>query len=349
MEKNVFITKTANVFLAALLFVSTCIGQEKNYTVVVVEQQAARVGFYDSRTGAKFGSAAVGFKPHEIELSKDGKTAYVSNFGIEDYDFRLGTPGASVSVIDVRRMREKYRFSTEDLPLKNKPPVSGKAPHGVKLRPPSERELFVNTEVGGDLMLVYDLKTKRLARSFAVPKGTHNFVFSPDGDTLFLMAAAGGVFRINPETGAVAAQMKLPTPVRGLIYTADGRHLIASGAGEIALLDPADLSVQKHFKELGGGQIIYSAPTPDGKYILAPAPAASEVAVLEVETGKIVRRIVTGKSPIAVKISPGGRFAYVSNAEDSHVSRINLKDFSVKNFADATGANGLAISRIKMR
>lgn len=347
MSGKLFISKTASIFIGALLFVSICIGQKKSHTVIVVEQQAARVGFYDSQTGAKLGSVAVGFKPHEIEISKDSKIAYVSNFGIEDYDYRIGAPGNSVSVIDVRRMREKYTLSTENLPTKNKPPVSGKAPHGIKLRPPEENELFVNTEIGGDLMLVYDAKKKRLKRSFAVPAGTHNFIFSPDGKTLYLVAAANGVFKVNLQNGEILAKMKLATPVRGLIETADKRFLIASGAGEIVLLDPVDLSIQKHFKELGVGQIIYSAPTPDGKLILAPAPRDGQVVVLEIETGKVGNRLKTGKAPIAVVISPDGQAAYVSNAEDTHVSRIDLKDFSVKNFAYATGANGLATSPLK--
>ena len=82
MSKKIFASESANVFKVEPLFVSIRIGRERSYTVIVVEQQAARVGFYDSRTGAKFGSVAVGFKPHEIELSKDGETASVSNFGI---------------------------------------------------------------------------------------------------------------------------------------------------------------------------------------------------------------------------------------------------------------------------
>jgi hypothetical protein len=48
------------------------------------------------------------------------------------------------------RTREKYKLSTENLLTENNVAVSGKAPHGIKLRPPKENDLFVNTEIGGE-------------------------------------------------------------------------------------------------------------------------------------------------------------------------------------------------------
>ncbi len=56
----------------------------------------------------------------------------MANFGIEDYDHRVGTPGNSISVIDIPRMKEKYKLSTENLLTKDGVSVSGKAPHGIK-------------------------------------------------------------------------------------------------------------------------------------------------------------------------------------------------------------------------
>lgn len=249
------------------------------------------MGFYNSQTGAKIGSVAVGFKPHEIEISGDGKTAYLTNFGIEDYDHRIGTPGNSISVIDIPRMKEKYKLSTEKFSTKDSALASVKAPHGIKLRPSKGDELFVNTEVGGDFILVYDVKKRRLKRSFAIPAGTHSFIFSPDGQYLYLFSGTNGIFKVNPETGDILAKIKLSTPVRGLHYTTDSRFIIAAGSGEAVLLNPENLSIERHFQGLEVGQMLYPKPTPDGKYILFPAVNDSQVVVLEIKSGRIVHRL----------------------------------------------------------
>jgi len=204
----------------------------------------AKLGFYDSNTGKQLGSVAIGFKPHEIEISADGKTAYVANFGIEDYDHHDGTPGTTISVIDIPKMREKYKLSTENVKTPDGAQVSGRGPHGIKLRPSKESELFVNTEFGGDLMLVYDTKKRNLKRSFAIPAGAHNFIFSPDGKVLYLFAGASGVFKINPDTGETLAQMKLSTSARGLHYTTDKRFIIAAVIVDLPGLNRVESSLK---------------------------------------------------------------------------------------------------------
>ena len=89
----------------------------------------------------------VGEKPHEIELTPDGRTAFVSNFGLLEVNHPIGTPGTTISELDVRRGIERGRL---DLP-------SGyTAPHGLKPRPPRYRELFTDTEVGHEAMVVFD-------------------------------------------------------------------------------------------------------------------------------------------------------------------------------------------------
>ena len=250
-------------------------------------------------------------------------------------------------MIDVRKMREKYKLPTENLRTADGAVVSGKAPHGIKLRPPLENELFVGTEVGGYKMLVYDLKKRRLKRFFAVPEGSHNFIFAPDGKTLFLFAGANGVFKIKADTGEVLAKLKLGTPVRGLSYTIDNRFLIAGAKNEAVLLNPETLTVERRFEDLGVVQILYPRPTPDGKYILLPAPNDAQVLVLDAASGKIARRLKTGKTPLSFSIAPDGSAAFVTSDMDDFFSRIDLKTFEFKKFAEATGSNGIAISRIK--
>lgn len=313
--------------------------------LVVVEENAARVTLLDAEGGAVLHRVDVDSLPHEVEVDVEGRTAYVSNFGLRDYDLRIGRPGRSVAVIDLVRGRHLgHLWLAGDSARAGDTVGVSRAPHGLKLRPSAARELFVNTEVGGDSMIVFDVETRRRLRSFALPAGTHNFMFSPGGDTLWLMSAASGVYRVDPTDGRVTGHLRTPTPARGLEWMPDGR-LLVSGRAELLVVEPGSLHVERRIGGLGVGQILYTAVTPDGRYALAPAPRDSVVAVVDLASGRVVHRLRTGLAPIRVVVGPGGRRAYVANAEDTHVSVIELRDFTLTRLDAVRGPNGLAILR----
>lgn len=314
---------------------------ETNNMLTVVEENAGYVSFYDIVSYKKSGSIKVGFLPHEIAITKDSKTAYVTNFGIKDYDSGIGLPGASISVIDIPSRTEKYRLYTFNPSAhKDYSQIEG-APHGVKLRPPFENQLFVNIEKGGKLF-VFDLTSSAIIKKFNISPNTHNIFFSPDGKILWLMAAKDGVIRMNADTGKITGTYASSTPVRGLKYTPDNRYLMVSAVNQITFIDPATLKIKKQFNNLGVGPILYSDITPDQKYIVAPAAFDNQVLIIEVGTGKIIKRLVTGLNPIVALMDPNGKYAYISNATDKHVTQIDMQTFETRNIQTKDGPNGLA-------
>lgn len=308
--------------------------------LAVVEEDANTLSFYDPLNGKNLGGLRLGYLPHEIVISKDQKTAYVCNFGIKDYDRNVGRPGNSISVVDIPNRLEKYRLYTFDASEHKDYANIDKAPHGLKLRPPLEKELYVNIEHGSK-MVVFDVETKKIIRQFPVDPNTHNFAFSPDGKILWTMAAAGGVFRIDAETGTVTKSMKFATPVRGLKLTPDQRHVMISAVNEVDLLDPNTLEIVKKFDNLGVGQILYSDISPDQKYIVAPAPFDNQVVIIDVASGKVLKRIVTGLNPTVAMVSRDNRYAYITNATDKQMSRIDLETFKVKQIATRESPNNI--------
>jgi len=234
--------------------------------LAIVEENAGHVSFYDPQDGKRLGSLQVGFLPHEMALTKDGKTVYVSNFGIKDYDSGSGLPGASISVIDIPNRTEKERIYTFEPSQHQDYSQIDSAPHGVKLRPPLENQLYVNVEKGTKL-LIYDIEHKSLLKKIDVSPNTHNLFFSPDGKILWLMAGKDGVIRMDPDTGKVTGSYLMATPIRGLKYTPDQRYLMLSAVNKIVFLDPETLKEQKIFENLGVGPILYSDITPDQKNI----------------------------------------------------------------------------------
>ena len=317
-------------------------------TLVAVEENGASVVLLDARTGAAGARFAVDARPHEVEVSGDGRTAYVSNFGLRDYDSRLGVPGRSVAVLDLVGGAVRGRLWLAGDSARAAAAGALRAPHGVKLRPPNGRELFVNAEAG-DSMVVFDAATGARLRAFPVPAGTHNFIFSARGDTLWLMAGANGVYRLDPADGRVTGHLATATPARGLAWTPDGRRLLVSGRNELLFVDPGPVTVARRYADLGVGQILYSAFTPDGARVLAPTPRDSQVVVVDVASGAVLARLRAGASPIRVVVAPDGARAFVANAEDDHVSVIDLATLAVAPFGAAVGPNGLALAAVPRR
>ena len=153
------------------------------------------------------------------------------------------------------------------------------------------------------------------------------------------MAGAGGVYEINPRNGKVKEHKIFQTPIRGLAFL--GNNIVASGLNELYLLEPKKLSIVKHYQNLGVGQILYAAVTVDKKYILCPAPYDAAVVVVDAKTRAVVKRISTDKTPINIQVNE--RFAFVSHAQDKHITQIDLHTFSVVKQLDVPGTNGLLL------
>jgi CheY-like chemotaxis protein len=98
---------------------------------------------------------------------------------------------------------------------------------------------------------IVDPSSGRVLRSFALPHGVHNFLFSADGTALFAYTTTNEVLQIDPDGGAVTASVKIPSP-RGLAWTADYRRLIVGGKHELVILNRANLSIDSRLADLGG-------------------------------------------------------------------------------------------------
>lgn len=340
--ENLFKTTVATA-LTGLIF---CACQNKqqdsaadnhsDFKVLVVEQGNSQVKLFDSN-GMLLDSIKVGYNPHEIELDSTNQRAFISNFGVEDYDYTIGVPGTTVSVIDVTNLAD-HNYWTTYRP-NNAGTDTSKGPHGLKLRPPLKKELYVNVEFG-DSMLVYNAHNGQIKRTFPVAKGLHNFEFSSSGKVIWALAGTNGIYKYDADTGEELGHFPTNSAVRGITLTANEQSLILSCNNEIYIINSTDFTVQKHFKDLGVKQIIYSCLSLDERKLFAPCPYDNLVLVIDMETGEIEKRISTGKAPIYVKIAPSGKQAFVSNALDNHMSVINLSDYSVSSFGNVFKPNG---------
>ena len=249
-------------------------------------------------------------------------------FGITDYDSRIGTPGTRITTVDLLRAR-----IAEDFML----PAELSGPHGVRLRPHKPRELFVNAEVGGDTMLVFDTTSRQLLRRFPMPQGTHNFVFSSDGSSIFSFASANGVAKHDAATGKLLGHADVGSSVRGLAMMGSG-NVLAGAKGEIVELRSSDLGIVRRLKAPRDGQYVYLTELPD-RTIIAPSIAHGGVALFPKGRGP-GQFVQTGETALSVRVGPDRR-VYVANVDDEHISVLDGKGVLVGTIAGLSHPNGL--------
>jgi DNA-binding beta-propeller fold protein YncE len=320
---------------AALL--APCAAKTPSYAIIAVEEMLGRVTILAADDPTRRVSVAVGFKPHEVVVSADGRSAFVSNFGLNDAENRDGIAGETVTAIDIATATIRAAFRLPD---------QLKAPHGLGIRPGQISDLYTNAEQG-DQMVVFDTGDGRVKRSFALPAGIHNFIFSKSGSELFAFAPQGSVYRLDADTGKILASRDLGGPVRGLAWTSDAKHILASIRGAIAVLNPASLASEHEMSLHSETQPFYSAATADGRLILVPAVFAGEVIVLDARTGNVIRHLAA-QTPLRVMLSPDAGSAYVANVSPrgDEISIINLKTFEVSQISGLRDVNGLAVSSV---
>jgi len=320
------------ILLIGIMFCASLV-KAQSRLLVVVQQERDSIAIFNLENNQRLVQLPVGYKPHEICYDPATRKCFITDFGLEDYDHKAGKTGNGFHVIDPFSGRIVGKvYTCADT-------AKGNGPHGIKMRPGKSGELFVNAEIGGDTMLVYNAAKLHLKRKFGLPKGSHNFSFSAKGDTLWLMAGQNGVFQLDPENGAILRHTLFPSPIRGL--SIGSNWLVASGFNEVFVLSKTDLSILKHFPNLGVGQLFYSNISPDQRFIISPAALDNVVVIIDAANGKVVKRLTTGKTPINVQVS--GKYAYVSQDKDNAIGVINLDTFEVTQGPTVYGTNGIIV------
>src|SRR5947209_5976834 len=172
--------------LFLVVFAIRALAQQPHF--VVVQKLSGTVGFYDA-AGKHIGDAKVGQHPHEMALSPDGKTLYVSDNGVvwmtENADGEN-----TISVVD---MASRKRTAVIDL-------GTYRRPHGITVDPKTGH-ILVTTEKPNALLIV-DPGTRKVLKAIDV-KGTapHMVMLTPDSQWAFTSDSnSGDLSAIRPDT-----------------------------------------------------------------------------------------------------------------------------------------------------
>ena len=134
-------------------------------TLLVLNKEDATLVMLDPDSGKLGGTVQTGEGPHEIAASKDGRFAYVGNYGTGQ------KPGSSLSIVDLRSKTEK-RIDVSPL----------QRPHGITVG--VDNKVYFTAE-GNKTVARLDPATGKVDEQYPTAQtGTHMVLFTPDGSRM---------------------------------------------------------------------------------------------------------------------------------------------------------------------
>ena len=322
-------------------------------TLLVVRKSADALDFVDPGSGLRLASVAVGFAPHEVAVSPDGRHAVVSNYGTRD------EPGSTLSIVDLEQPRESKRI---DLAPHTRP-------HGVAWYAPDR--VAVTTEGSRHLLLVDPVRGAVVQAIETGQETSHMVAVAPDQRQGYVANIGSGsvtAARLESSGQAAAAVRTVATGAgtEAIAVRPDGREvwLAARAAGALVRLDATSL------EPLGRvdlpGVPIRVAFSPDGRSAFVTCAGSAEVVAFDASGGRELRRrkidvplaadasrrpfaqLAAGSPlPVGLLVAPDSRSVYVAATMADRIVQLDAGTLDVLRVIEVAGEpDGLGITRV---
>jgi len=320
--------KRSHFILAALIAASSLAASAQAATLLVLNKEDATLSIVDPASGKTGATIPTGNGPHEVEVSGDGRFAFVSNYGDR------GAPGHTLSVIDIAARKESKRVELGDL---------GR-PHGLSF---SNGQLYFTSEASRKVGR-YDPVAGQVDWKFETgQESTHMVLAARDGKKLFTSnIGSNNISIIERDAAGTWTQtlVGVGKGPEGLDESPDGRELWSAHSqdGGVSIIDVASKKVTHTFdaQTKRSNRLKF---TRDGKLVLISDLTSGDLVVIDAGTRKQRKRLPLGSMPEGILIGPDGLSAFVAVAGESHVAVIDLKTLSVtRKIAAGKGPDGMA-------
>jgi len=299
-------------------------GQAASGRLLVLNKEDATFVIVNPETGAILGTVPVGQQPHELIASTDGKYAFASNYG------GGAAPGHTISMIDIAAQKETRRVDVSPLSRPHGLAFAGgklyftaEADRKIARYDPAADKIDWQFETGqntthmvlptNDLRTIFTSNISSNSVSaieqgsggawtqtvIAVGQGPEGIDLSPNGREVWSAHSRdGGVSVIDVAAKKVTQTIALGTKRSNRIkLTPDGKYALVSDleAGELVIVDaPA----RKEIKRVALGKSpegILIAP--DGTRAFVAVNGDNHVAVVDLKTWTVTRKLQTGTGP----------------------------------------------------
>jgi DNA-binding beta-propeller fold protein YncE len=244
-------------------------GASWSETLLVVRKTDNALDLVDPGSGLALATVELGFAPHEVSVSPDGRLAAVSNYGTRE------RPGSTLSVIDLETAREIRRI---DLSPHTRP-------HGVSWHAPGQ---IAVTAEGSKSLLLVDPDPGRVRVAIETGQQVSHMVAVDAAGTRAYVAniGSGTTTVLDLESGRKLEDLPTGEGSEAIALTPDGRQLWvgARSAGHISIVDTGSLEIVDRIPV--AGVPIRIAITADGRTALVSCAASSELVAFDIASRK---------------------------------------------------------------
>jgi YVTN family beta-propeller protein len=299
----------------------------------MVDKMGGRVLFFGPNGERELGelrpSADPAQRPHELAISPDGRTAYVSVYGDGVFG-KNPHPGHTIAIIDLQTQQmtgsidvSPYRaphgiqvdaagklYVACDLDQKVLviDPINrhieaaidvGEAGHWIALAPKVGR-IYVSGHGSDPFISVIDVHSRRVIERIPVEHGTMGITVSPGGGTVLAADAAEPVLHvISTSTDREIRQVRVQDYDKALykvFYSPDGRYVLTClPTGQINIFNAADLGAPQRVVRSAGTALMGFAFSADGESALTGNHGEGTVSRIDLTSGRITETFAAGK------------------------------------------------------
>jgi YVTN family beta-propeller protein len=321
-------------YLAVTTFLSASFAlpstaQSNRSVLLVLSKAEGQLAVLDPETMKVRARVATGADPHEVVISSDGKTAFVSNYGGQ-------TPGNSISVIDIATAKELRRVDVSPL----------MRPHGLHFL---GNKLYFTSETNR-LIARYDPTANKVDWVMGTGQnGSHMVVGTADQKHFYTSDIGSDSitafdFGNVPPAGSKITHVAVGKQPEAIDLSPDGKEVWAglNVDSAVDIVDTATYKVKERVNTKGRPYRVRF--TPDGKLVLCTLIPTKELLILDAVTRKEVGRVKLDGVPLGIVVSTDSTTAFVTAAEPDGVYKIDLRKMTVISTAEAgKGLDGIAL------
>src|ERR1035438_8644578 len=311
--------------------------------LLVLEKEQNTLVIVDPASLTIVARVPVGNDPHEVAVSDDGKTAYISNYGGGGGN----GGGATIAVVDLTAQKPLAPIDLGAL----------RAPHGLVF---AGGKLYFTAE-GAKVVGRYDPSTQKIDWVMGTGQNrTHMVIVSKDLKTIFTSNVSSATVSIIEQGAAQGpgagrgpggrgapdwniANIPVGRGSEGFDLSPDGKELWVANAQDktISIIDVSSKKVVQTIPSTGSANRLKI--TLDGKYVFVSDLSGNDLLVIDAATRQEHKRITLPANSEGLLMAPDGSHAYTTLNSRDAVAVIDLKTMTVVGeVKTGRGPDGLA-------
>jgi DNA-binding beta-propeller fold protein YncE len=296
--------------VAAAAVATTAVAQVAGLsgTLVVTNKTPFTATIVDVASGRTLATLPTGNGPHEIVITRDGRTAVVTDYGAQ-------IPGSTLTVIDIPDKRVVRTIALG----------AYRRPHGIVMLP-GDSTVAVTSEVNRAVLIVH-IASGAIVKSISTEQnGSHMVGVTADATRAWTGdIGSNTVTELDVPAGRAIRSITVPAQPEAVNVTPDGSEVWvgSNSTGVVSVVDVATGQVAPAAMGIGWPyRVLFSA---DASLVLTPDLRGEQLRFLDRRTRNELGRLsFPGAVPQGIALSADGRYAFLSLSATGKVAVIDV-------------------------